>query len=161
MGQVAAIELPPDANLTDVGMSMNVWGYADSSLIGGDVLDNVATATAYPVGGAGSPVTSSHGADLYIEPSDPQLGVFKSFGALGGAPGGMTALNLQGTLATNSTPTGDVILTDLLPFGLSWHNSAGIKATRAPSVPCASASLASLADTPHTAVHEPTATAAC
>ncbi len=41
------------------------------------------------------------------------------------------------------------------------HASAGVKAARAPSVPCASASLASLADTPHTAVHEPTAAAAC
>jgi hypothetical protein len=41
------------------------------------------------------------------------------------------------------------------------HASAGVKATRAPSVPCASASLASLAETPHTAMHPPTATAAC
>jgi hypothetical protein len=41
------------------------------------------------------------------------------------------------------------------------HASAGVKATRAPSVPCASASLASLSDTPNTAMHPPTATAAC
>jgi uncharacterized repeat protein (TIGR01451 family) len=41
------------------------------------------------------------------------------------------------------------------------HASAEIKTARPPTVPCASASLASLAGTPHTAKHPPTATAAC
>jgi len=122
LGQVAAIELPTDTNLTDVGMTMRVWGYADGSLQGGDALHDIATATAYPVSGPGSPSTESHSANVYIEPSTPQLGVYKAFGSLGAAPGGTTALTLQGTVSTPATLTSNVILTDLLPYGLSWHN---------------------------------------
>ena len=75
IGAVAAIELPRDANLTDVSMSMNVWGYGDASLPSGSDMHDIATATAYPVTG-GAPTTRSHSADLYIEPNEPQLGVF-------------------------------------------------------------------------------------
>ena len=122
VGDVAAIELPRDANLTDVRMSMNVWGYGDASLVGGDVLRDIATGTAYPVSGGGGPVTRSHSADLYIEPRTIQLGVYKAFGTRGAAPGGTTALSLQGTVSTPATLTDNVVLTDLLPYGLSWHN---------------------------------------
>ena len=34
VGHIAAIELPPDPNLTDVSMSLNVWGFGDGSLAG-------------------------------------------------------------------------------------------------------------------------------
>ncbi len=122
VGDLAAIELPRDADLTDVRMSMNVWGYGDVSLAGGDVLRDIATATAYPVSGGGGPVTQSHSADLYIEPRVIQLGVYKAFGTLGGAPGGTTALALQGTVSTPATLSDNVVLADLLPDGLSWAN---------------------------------------
>ena len=133
VGNVAAIELPRDANLTDVSMSMNVWGYGDASLPAGSDLHDIATATAYPVTG-GAPTTRSQSADLYIEPNEPQLGVFKSFGALGAAPGGTTAVTLQGNISTPAPLSGNVVLTDLLPYGLSWHNpvaSAGFSVTKA------------------------------
>lgn len=133
IGAVAAIELPRDANLTDVSMSMNVWGYGDASLPSGSDMHDIATATAYPVTG-GAPTTRSHSADLYIEPNEPQLGVFKSFGALGAAPGGTTAVTLQGNISTPAPLSGNVVLTDLLPYGLSWHNpvaSAGFSVTKA------------------------------
>ena len=133
IGQVAAIELPRNASLTDVSMSMNVWGYGDASLPSGSDLHDIATATAYPVTG-GAPTTRSQSADLYIEPNEPQLGVFKSFGALGAAPGGTTAVNLQGNISTPAPLSGNVVLTDLLPYGLSWHNpvaSAGFSVTKA------------------------------
>ena len=122
VGDVAAIELPRDANLIDVGMSMNVWGYGDASLAGGDALRDIATATAYPVSGGGGPVTQSHSATLYIEPRTIQLGAYKAFGTRGAAPGGTTALSLQGTVSTPATLTQNVVLADLLPYGLSWAN---------------------------------------
>jgi len=133
VGHVAAIELPRDPSLTDHFMSMNVWGYGDGSLPAGSDLHDIATASAYPVNGAAA-TTQSYAADLYIEPSEPQLGVFKSFGPLGGAPGGTTALDLQGNISTPAALTDDVVLTDLLPYGLSWHNpvaSAGFSVTKA------------------------------
>ena len=122
VGHVAAIELGPDSNLTDVSMSMNVWGYGDATLVGGNVLDDIATATAYPVGATSPPTTVSHSANLYIEPTTPQLGVLKTFGTLGAAPGGTTALTLTGNVSTPATLPGNVVLTDLLPFGLTWAN---------------------------------------
>jgi uncharacterized repeat protein (TIGR01451 family) len=96
-------------------------------------MHDIATATAYPVTG-GAPTTRSQSADLYIEPNEPQLGVFKSFGTLGAVPGGTTALTLQGNISTAAPLGGNVVLTDLLPYGLSWHNpvaSAGFSVTKA------------------------------
>jgi uncharacterized repeat protein (TIGR01451 family) len=122
IGHAAAIELPRDANLTDGSMAMNEWGYGDPSLAGGDALRDIATATAYPTSGTGGPVTQSHSATLFIEPRTVQLGAFKAFGRLGAAPGATTALSLQGTVATPAALAHNVVLTDLLPFGLSWHN---------------------------------------
>ncbi len=133
IGSVAAIELPRNANLTDVSMSMNVWGYGDASLPSGSDMHDIATATAYPVTG-GAPTTRSQSADLYIEPNEPQLGVFKSFGTLRAAPGGTTAVTLQGNISTPAPLSGNVVLTDLLPYGLSWSNpvaSAGFSVTKA------------------------------
>lgn len=121
IGKVAAILLTQDNYLTDASMSMNVFGYGDSTLIGGDVLQDVATISAYPVTG-GSPTSKTASAYLYIEPNPPQLGVYKSFGSIGAGPSGTTILNLSGFLATPSTPSGAVVITDLLPYGLSWAN---------------------------------------
>jgi uncharacterized repeat protein (TIGR01451 family) len=118
---VAAIELPPDSNLTDASMSMNVWGYGDASLQGGDDMHNIATASAYPVT-PGPPTTHSQFADIYIEPNETQLGVLKTFGTRGTGTGGTTPLNLTGNLSTAAPLTGPVVMTDLLPFGLSWAN---------------------------------------
>jgi hypothetical protein len=118
---VAAIELPPDTNLTDASMSMNVWGYGDASLQGGDDMHNIATATAYPVT-PGAPTTHSQSADIYIQPNETQLGVLKTFGGRGSGTGGTTPLNLTGNLSTAAPLTGPVVITDLLPFGLTWAN---------------------------------------
>jgi len=63
------------------------------------VLHDIASVTAYPTTGTDIPDTESDTADLYIEPDYPQLGVYKSFGAYDAAPGGTTALNVQGTLS--------------------------------------------------------------
>ncbi len=75
-------------NLTDVSMSLNVFGYGDASLQGGDLMHDIATATAYPTGGTGAPITGRQSADVAIEPNQTQLGVFKAFGTLKSGPGG-------------------------------------------------------------------------
>ena len=103
-------------------MSMNVWGYGDASLIGGDLLVNVATATAYPTSGPGTPTTGSFAAQIAIEPNQTQLGVFKAFGTLKSGPGQTTPLNLTGSVQTAAALPGNVVMTDLLPLGLSWAN---------------------------------------
>jgi hypothetical protein len=89
-------------------------------------MHDIATATAYPVTG-GAPTTRSQSADLYIEPNEPQLGVFESFGTLGAAPGGTTAVTLQGNISAPAPLSGNVVLTDLLPLA-----SPGTTRSRAP-----------------------------
>lgn len=123
VGDVQAITLPRDLSMTDVRLTMSVWGYADASLRGGDVLHNVVSSTAFPTTGAtDSPITVIDAADVYIEPNLPQLGVLKQFGAYGSGAGGTTPLTLSGTVSTPGALPGDVVLTDLLPAGLSWSN---------------------------------------
>ncbi len=133
VGQVAAILLPANSSLTDVRMSMYVFGYADKTLVGGDVLHNIATASAYPVdpsAGNAGPFTQSYAADLYIEAETPQLGVYKSFGTLRAGPGGTTALNITGHLSAAHPLPGPVIISDLLPYAMTWSNPATtVKAT--------------------------------
>jgi hypothetical protein len=85
-----------------------------------DVLANTATATPYLGGTALVPVTAS--ADLYILGSTAQLGVSKSFGGLGDGPGGTTLLNIEGAISFQGALANNVVLTDLLPTGLSWSN---------------------------------------
>ena len=46
----------------------------------------------------------------------------KSFGALGAGPGGTTELNLEGQISAPAVVDHNVVLTDLLPEGLSWAN---------------------------------------
>jgi uncharacterized repeat protein (TIGR01451 family) len=121
---VAAINLPPSADLDGDAITLTLWGYADPSLAGGDVLANTATATPIlisddtPLG----PITAS--ADLYIEPSQPQLGISKTFGTVGGGPGGTTLLHIEGAVKFPGTLNNNVILTDLLPAGLNWSNTS-------------------------------------
>ncbi len=70
----------------------------------------------------GSPTTHSQAADIYIEPDETQLGVLKTFGPLGSGAGGTTPLHLTGTVSTAAPLDGNVAMTDLLPFGLTWAN---------------------------------------
>jgi uncharacterized repeat protein (TIGR01451 family) len=134
VGDVAAIRLPPHPILTDVSMTLDVFGYGAASLVGSNVLHNVTKATAYKVGNTSPPVSQTDDADLYIQPNDPQLGVHKAFGTRGAGPGGTTALNLTGYVSNAAALSGDVVLTDLLPNGLTWSNpttSATFSVTRA------------------------------
>jgi uncharacterized repeat protein (TIGR01451 family) len=119
---VADINLPPSPYLDGDSLTLTLWGYADSSLVSPDVLANTATATPYQDGTPLVPVTAS--ADLYILGSTAQLGVSKSFGGLGDGPGGTTLLNIEGAISFPGSLADNVVLTDLLPTGLSWSNPA-------------------------------------
>jgi len=119
---IADINLPPTADLDGNAITLTVWGYADPSLTGGDILANTATATPILISDdtALGPITAS--ANLYIEPAQPQLGISKTFGAVAGGPGGTTLLHIEGAVNFPGTLNNNVVLTDLLPTGLSWSN---------------------------------------
>jgi hypothetical protein len=129
VGEVVAIELPPNASLTDNHMKMVVFGYADAALEGGDTLRDVAVASAYPIGTTTAAGTSSHEALLFIEPTSVQMGIRKTFGALANGPEGKTQLTTMSLVGSLAVPTakvlpGNVLLTDLLPEGMTWSNVA-------------------------------------
>lgn len=127
VAEVVAVELPPNVSLTDNHMKMVVFGYADAGLNGGDALRDVAVASAYPIGSATAAGTSSHEARIFIEPTSVQMGIRKTFGGLSNGPEGktqLTTMNLVGSLAvpTAKVLPGNVLLTDLLPEGMTWSN---------------------------------------
>jgi uncharacterized repeat protein (TIGR01451 family) len=129
LGEVVAVALPPDPNLTDNHLSMVVFGYADGGLAGGDALRDVAVASAYPIGSATAAGTSSDEAKIFIEPNSVQPGIRKTFGGLSNGPGGktqLTTMSLVGSLAvpTGKALSGNVVLADLLPEGMTWSNPA-------------------------------------
>jgi hypothetical protein len=126
LGQVASIDVPPSPLLENKSLALTIWGYADPSLAGvnGSLneLDNVATATPYLV--PGTPLAAVHDdADLFTIPQSTELGISKSFGTLGAGPGGTTILNIVGSVNFAQAPLAQpVVLTDLLPLGLTWAN---------------------------------------
>ena len=124
---VALVRLPPDPALRTKSLQLTLWGYADGSL--GDVHNGINqlhnTATATPEITPGTPLApTSASADLFTIPSQPQLGIAKSFGAPGAAAGGTTQLNLSGSVATLAGLTRPLVITDLLPTGIRWANPA-------------------------------------
>lgn len=122
VGDVAAIRLEPDAKLVDAWLDLDIFGYADPSTEGGEVLDDTVSVTAYPTNGA-NPTTGTDDARIAIEENAPQLGVHKSFGGYRSGAGGTTPLNLTGRVSTPAPVSGDIVLADLLPFDMSWSNA--------------------------------------
>jgi hypothetical protein len=126
IGLVATIVLPPDPALTNRSIQLTAWGYTDASLasLHGSVnqLHNVATAIPRLAGVALA--ATQDDADVFTVPADIQLGISKSFGSTGAATDGTTAVNIKGAVrfATPNIPDA-VVLTDLLPSGMSWENS--------------------------------------
>lgn len=127
IGDVAAVRLPPNQNLTDRTMTMDVWGYADQTTEGGQILEDIAAASAYPVGETDPARTSRDEAELYIEPNLLQLATYKSFGGYRSGPGNTTPMNIVGgvTLPPAYTLPGPIVLADLLPAGMEWTNPPG------------------------------------
>ncbi len=122
---VSSLRLPPHLALRNHELRLTVWGYADRTLAdengGLNQLRN--TSTAIPQITLGDELSSIEwSASIFTVPTKPQLGISKSFGTLGGAPGGTTAINIVGGVTTLDALTRDVVLTDLLPLGMSWAN---------------------------------------
>jgi len=125
VGQVTAVRIPPSSDLTDRGMTIDVWGYADPSVEAGEILNDIAKATAYPTDDPDIAAGSGQDNDrLFIEETQPQLAVFKSFGGYRSATGGTTPLSIVGgvTIPIGYTLAGPVVLTDLLPEDMTWSN---------------------------------------
>jgi uncharacterized repeat protein (TIGR01451 family) len=127
IGDIAAVRLPPNSSLTDRTMTLDVWGYADSSTEGGEILEDIAAASAYPVGETDPARTSRDAAELYIQPNQLQLAAFKSFGAYRASAGGTTAMNIVGgiTIPPAYVLPGPAVIADLLPDGMVWSNPPG------------------------------------
>ena len=122
---VSSLRLPPHLALRNHELRLTVWGFADPSLAdangGLNQLRN--TSTAIPqitLGDELRPIEWS--ASIFTIPTKPQLGISKSFGTLGGATGGTTAINIVGGVTTLDALTRDIVLTDLLPLGMTWAN---------------------------------------
>ena len=122
---VSSLRLPPHRALRNHELRLTVWGHADASLAdangGLNQLRN--TSTAIPqitLGDELKPISWS--ASIFTVPTKPQLGISKSFGTLGGATGGTTAINIVGGVTTIDALTRDVVITDLLPLGMTWAN---------------------------------------
>jgi hypothetical protein len=126
VGEVASFDLPPNALLENKSLVLTIWGYADASLasLNDSLNELVNTATAIPYLVSGTPlVPVRSSADIFTIPQSAQLGISKSFGTLGGGPGGTTVLNIAGSVNFAQAPLADpVVMTDLLPLGLSWAN---------------------------------------
>ena len=122
---VATLRLPPDLALRNAKLRLTAWGFADASLAavneGLNQLHN--TATAIPQITLGDALTKVHSsADLFTIPTKPQLGIAKSFGAPGAGPGGTTVLSILGSAVTPRALDKDLMITDLLPLGMTWTN---------------------------------------
>ena len=122
---VASIRLAPDDALRNAKLQLTVWGYAAGSLAnvnkGLNQLRNTSTAT--PEITPGSPLKPiSWSASLFTIPSLPQLGISKSFGANGAGPSGSTVMTLKGSATIDTALPRDLVMTDLLPLGMTWTN---------------------------------------
>jgi hypothetical protein len=125
VGLVATIVLPPSQDLMNSSIELTMWGYTDISLAGlndsVNQLYNIATAVPILNGTALAPVQAH--ASVFTVPSPIQLGIAKSFGPTGGGPHKTTVLNMVGGVNLPTEPlTHNVVLTDLLPLGMSWAN---------------------------------------
>ena len=102
-----------------------MWGYTDITLAnlndGVNQLYNIATAVPMLNGTALTPVQAH--ASVFTVPTPIGLGISKSFGPLAGGPAGTTVLNLEGAVNLDAVPLEhNVVLTDLLPLGMTWAN---------------------------------------
>ena len=122
---VATLRLPPHPALRNHELRLTVWGHADRTLADlNDGLNQLRnTSTAIPQITLGDELTHVEwSASIFTLPTKPQLGISKSFGTLGGATGGTTAVNIVGGVTTVDALTRDVVITDLLPLGMTWAN---------------------------------------
>ena len=125
-GKVAAkIEMPPNQYLRPRYTLLQIFGYAVDQLRtlngGQSELKNVTTAWPQTTPGHDLSKIENY-ASLFVVPQKDQLGVSTSFGALGAAGNGTTAMTISGQVTSPAALTHDIVVTDLLPLGLTWEN---------------------------------------
>ncbi len=117
LGNVAEIDVPRSAQQENGNTAtVKVIGYADSSLLNGDILTNAATTTWYVPATGAVVATASHAAELHILDS-AQIGLTKQMADVGGVTGNRATLNLTGTLIVPSVASHALVISDLLPDG--------------------------------------------
>ena len=123
---IATIVLAPDDRLTNRSLQLTMWGFADRSLanLNASLNELRNTATVIPEITAGSPLQPlTAQASLFTIPQLISLGVSKQFGTPGAGLNGTTQLTIIGAVTTPAAPLAhDIVLTDLLPLGLTWSN---------------------------------------
>ena len=135
---VATVTVPPHLLLQNRTLQLAMWGYASAELSNLNAslneLHNTAVATPQlSTGGPLTPVSASN--SVFTLPNVIQLGISKAFGTLGAAARGTTEMTVVGSINNpNTNLSHDVVVSDLLPLGLSWSNPVGsvkVTATRA------------------------------
>jgi uncharacterized repeat protein (TIGR01451 family)/fimbrial isopeptide formation D2 family protein len=117
LGNVAEIDVPRSAQQEGGNTAtVKVLGYADSSLLNGDILTDTATTTWYVPATGAVAAAASHSADLHILDT-AQIGITKKMADVGAVTGNRATLDLTGTLVVPSAADHDLVVSDLLPVG--------------------------------------------
>ena len=123
---VAKLDFPANANLRVRTLNLQIFGHAAQVLSerNGGLNELKNTVSLFPQLTLGTDLVAKTGfASLFVVPPRVQLGVSTSFGAVGAAGGGTTALTMAGSAAIPAVPTPhDIVMTDLLPLGMTWSN---------------------------------------
>ena len=123
---VSKFDFPGNANLRVRTMNLQIFGHAVQGLSerNGGLNELKNHITLYPQLTLGTDLVPKTGfASLFIVPPKVQLGITTGFGTLGAAGGGTTALTMTGSAAIPAVPTPhDIVMTDLLPLGMTWTN---------------------------------------
>ena len=121
IGFVAEIVIPRDSTQQlRRADNITVHGFADATTVAGDVLRNRGQITWY-LGAATTAYdapTYSNLADIFVLDS-AQLGMAKSMSDIGGVTGTRSNVRLTATLLVPATASEDVVITDLLPAGVT------------------------------------------
>ena len=125
---VATVTLPTHTAMRNRNLQLIIFGYAAPILLttNGGLNDLQNTATLLPELVQGTTLSSeSWTVSLATIPRVPQLGISTSFGAPGSGGAGSTPMTTVGGINLPFVPlTSDVMMTDLLPLGLTWRNTA-------------------------------------
>ena len=121
IGFVAEIVIPRDSTQQlRRADNITVHGYADATTVAGDVLRNRGQITWY-LGAAATAYdtpTYSNYADVFVL-DGAQLGMAKTMTNIGGVTGTRASVHLTATLLVPATVAEDVVITDLLPVGVT------------------------------------------
>lgn len=122
--QISTIVLPDSGLLLSASTIIYIAGYADASIAGNAKLANTVSVTPYWRDSATAEQTRTSSSTLLIAPPAVRLGITKygpNWSNSVVAPAGSAIPTSLAVSATSPTPiTTPLVVTDLLPIGLSW-----------------------------------------